>query len=497
MKRGIHPVDAIAAEMAREETRRQFFGRGIQGIGAVALASLLGEEAKAAGTSTPEATGGLPSLPHFPPTAKRCIYLHLVGAPPQMELFDYKPGMKDFFDKDLPESIRKGQRLTTMTSGQSRFPIAPSIFKFAQYGQNGTWISELLPYTAKMVDDIAIVRSMHTEAINHEPAITFFQTGNMIAGRPCIGSWINYGLGSMNNDLPTFVVLQAKHSHPRANVQAISSRLWSAGFLSGQYSGVSLRSGGDPVLFINNPDGVPTEMRRRMLDALGEMNQLTFQRLADPETKTRIAQYEMAFRMQSSVPELTDVSNEPESTYQLYGEEAKNPGSFAQTCLMARRLVERNVRFVQVYHRGWDVHGNLPEVLPSQCKDVDQACYGLVQDLKQRGLLDDTLVIFAGEFGRTIYSQGKLTATDYGRDHHPRCFSLWMAGGGIKGGVVHGETDEFSYNITRDPVHVRDFQATVLRLFGIDHDRFSYKYQGLDVKLTGVEKAYAVKALLA
>ena len=496
MKRHTHPVDSIANEMAREESRRQFFGRGIQGIGALALASLMQEEG-IAGDGSPSPVGGLPGLPHFPPTAKRCIYLHLVGAPPQMDLFDYKPGMKDLFDKDLPESIRKGQRLTTMTSGQSRFPIAPSIFKFAQYGQNGTWISELLPHTAKMVDDIALVRSMHTEAINHEPAITFFQTGNMIAGRPCIGSWVNYGLGSMNQDLPAFVVLQAKHTHPRANVQAISSRLWSAGFLSGQYSGVSLRSSGDPVLFINNPDGVPQEMRRRMLDALGEMNQQTFQRLADPETKTRISQYEMAFRMQSSVPEMTDVSKEPASTYELYGEEAKTPGSFAQTCLMARRLVERNVRFVQVYHRGWDVHGNLPEVLPSQCRDVDQACYALVQDLKQRGLLKDTLVIFAGEFGRTIYSQGKLTATDYGRDHHPRCFSLWMAGGGIKGGVVHGETDEFSYNITKDPVHVRDFQATILRLFGIDHDKFSYKYQGLDVKLTGVEKAEVVKALLA
>jgi uncharacterized protein (DUF1501 family) len=338
---------------------------------------------------------------------------------------------------------------------------------------------------------------MHTEAINHEPAITFFQTGNMIAGRPCIGSWVSYGLGSMNSDLPSFVVLQAKHTHPRANVQAISARLWSAGFLSGQYSGVGLRSGGDPVLFINNPDGVPMEMRRKMLDALGEMNQQTFQKLSDPETKTRIAQYEMAFRMQSSVPELTDLSKEPESTYALYGEEAKKPGTFAQTCLMARRLAERNVRFIQVYHRGWDVHGSLPEVLPSQCKDVDQGAYALVQDLKQRGMLEDTLVIFAGEFGRTIYSQGKLTATDYGRDHHPRCFSLWMAGGGIKGGVVHGTTDEFSYNITENPVHVRDFQATIMHLFGLDHDRFSYKYQGLDVKLTGVEKASVVKAILA
>jgi uncharacterized protein (DUF1501 family) len=301
----------------------------------------------------------------------------------------------------------------------------------------------------------------------------------------------------MNQDLPTFVVLQARHNHPRANVQAISARLWSAGFLSGEYSGVSLRSSGDPVLFINNPDGVPTNVRRGMLDALGKMNELTFQRLGDPETKTRIAQYEMAFRMQTSVPELTDLSKEPESTWNMYGPDARSAGSFAQSCLMARRLAERGVRFVQVYHRGWDVHGLLPEVLPSQCKEIDQPCWALIQDLKQRGMLEDTLVILAGEFGRTIYSQGKLTETDYGRDHHPRCFSLWMAGGGIKGGVVHGETDEFSYNIVRDPVHVRDFQATILHLFGIDHERFSYKYQGLDVRLTGVERAAPVKAILA
>jgi hypothetical protein len=492
MGAGGHPIDAVARQMVAEETRRRFFSRTAQGIGALALSSLLGESALAA-----DAIGGQPGLPHFAPRAKRCIYLHLVGAPPQMETFDYKPKMKELFDKDLPESIRQGQRLTTMTSGQTRFPVAPSIFGFSQHGRSGAWVSELLPYTARMVDDIAIVRSMNTDAINHEPAITFFQTGLMVAGRPCIGSWLSYGLGSMNQNLPSFVVLQAKHNHPKANVQAISARLWSAGFLSGQYSGVSLRSAGDPVLFISNPDGVPTEVRRGMLDGLSEMNQLTFQKLADPETKTRIAQYEMAFRMQSSVPELSDLSGEPEGTWKAYGEEARNPGSFAQSCLMARRLAERGVRFVQVYHRGWDVHGNLPEVLPSQCKEIDQPCYALVQDLKQRGMLDDTLVILAGEFGRTIYCQGKLTPTDYGRDHHPRCFSLWMAGGGIKGGVVHGETDDFSYNITQDPVHVRDFHATILRLFGIDHERFTYKYQGLDMKLTGVERAQVVKALLA
>jgi uncharacterized protein (DUF1501 family) len=384
-----------------------------------------------------------------------------------------------------------------MTSGQTRFPIAPSIFKFHQHGKSGAWISELMPYLGKMVDKVAIIRTMNTEAINHEPAITFIQTGFMIAGKPCLGSWVSYGLGSMNEDLPAFVVMNATHSHPKANVQAISARLWSAGFLSGEYSGVALRSGVDPVLYINNPDGVAPNVRRRMLDSLSELNQIQHQRIGDPETLTRIKQYEMAFRMQSSVPDLTDLSKEPESIYKLYGEDARRPGTYAHRALMARRLVERGVRFVQVYQRGWDVHGNLPEVLPSQCKDVDQANWALIQDLEQRGLLDETLVIWGGEFGRTIYSQGKLTATDYGRDHHPRCFSLWLAGGGIKGGVVHGDTDEFSYNIVKDPVHVRDLQATILHCLGIDHERFTFKFQGLDQRLTGVEKAEPVKAILA
>ena len=464
------------------ETRRQLLGRGASGLGVAALSAMLGKASSV--------------LPHFPPKAKRAIYLHMVGAPPQHDLFDYKPGMKDWYDKDLPDSIRRGQRLTTMTSGQTRFPIAPTVFKFAQHGKSGTWLSELLPYTARMVDDIAVIRSMHTEAINHEPAITFIQTGFMIAGKPCMGSWISYGLGSMNQDLPTFVVLNASHSNSKANVQAISARLWSAGFLSGQYSGVALRSGGEPVLYINNPDGVNGKVRRRMLDALSELNQIQYQELGDPETQTRIAQYEMAFRMQSSVPELTDLSKEPARTYEMYGEDARKGGTFANSCVMARRLIERGVRFVQIYHRGWDVHGLLPEVLPSQCKDVDQPAWALVQDLKARGMLDDTLVIFGGEFGRTIYSQGKLTPTNYGRDHHPRCFSLWMAGGGIKGGVVHGETDEFSYNIVSNPVHVRDFQATILHQFGIQHDKFTFKYQGLDQKLTGVEPARVVKEIL-
>jgi uncharacterized protein (DUF1501 family) len=498
----MHPEE----EAVLAETRRQFFGKGARGLGSLALLSLLAEETARAGNGqapspaaiAPGAANGLPGLPHFAPKAKRAIYLHMLGAPPQLETFDYKPGLHKYFDTDLPESIRSGQRLTTMTSGQARFPIAPSIFKFQQYGKSGAWVSELLPHTAKMVDDIAIIRTMHTDAINHEPAITFLQTGFMIAGKPCIGSWLAYGLGSMNKSLPTFIVLNATHSNPKANVQAISARLWSAGFLSGQYSGVALRSGGDPVLYIGNPDGVPVKIRRRMLDALGELNQMQAAKLSDPETQVRIAQYEMAFRMQASVPDLTDLSKEPESTYKLYGEDARKGGTFANCCLMARRMMERDVRFVQVYHRGWDVHSILPEVLPSQCRDVDQGAWALVQDLKARGLLDETLVIWGGEFGRTVYSQGKLTATDYGRDHHPRCFSLWMAGGGIKGGVVHGETDEFSYNVVKDPVHIRDFQATILNRFGIEDQRFTFKFQGLDQKLTGTEKkAVVVKDILA
>ncbi len=490
-------ASGLADEAVRLETRRQFFARGASGLGVAALASLVSDESMARAATKLDAGGGLPHLPHFAPKAKRAIYLHMVGAPPQMETFDYKPAMKDWFDKDLPDSIRKGQRLTTMTSGQDRFPIVPSSFKFKQYGKNGAWVSELLPYTARMVDDLAIIRSMHTEAINHEPAITFIQTGQQIPGRPCIGSWVSYGLGSMNQDLPTFVVLNASHTHPKANVQAISARLWSSGFLSSRFAGVALRAGVDPVLYINNPDGVPTELRRRMLDALGEMNRVQHEEIGDPETLSRIEQYEMAFRMQASVPELTDLSKESASTYELYGEEAKNPGTFAHSCLMARRLVERDVRFVQIYHRGWDVHREVPQVLPSQCKDVDQGCWGLVQDLKQRGLLDDTLVIWGGEFGRTIYCQGTLTDETYGRDHHPRCFSLWMAGGGVKGGTVYGETDEFSYNIVRDPVHVRDFQATLLHLFGINHELFSFRHQGLDKRLTGVEPAKVVAPILA
>ena len=478
------------------ETRRHFFRRGAKGIAGIALGSLLAEDLLAAG-GTAETVGGLAHLPHFAPKAKRCIYLHMMGAPPQMDLLDYKPKMREWYDKDLPESVRRGQRLTTMTSGQARFPIAPSVFDFKQHGGNGAWISELLPYTARMVDDIAIIRSMHTEAINHEPAITFIQTGRQIPGRPCIGSWLAYGLGSMNRDLPTFVVMNAEKSHPKAGVQAISAKLWSSGFLSPKYAGVGLRGGDEPVLYLKDPGGVNREVRRKMLDGLGELNRMRHQEVGNPETLARIEQYEMAFRMQTSVPEMSDLSGEPASTFKRWGEEAKQPGKFQNAALMARRLVERGVRFVQIYHRGWDVHSSAPEVLPAQARDVDKASWALIQDLKERGMFEDTLVIWGGEFGRTIYSQGQLTPTNYGRDHHPRCYSLWMAGAGVKGGVVHGETDDFSYNIVKDPVHIRDYQATILHLFGIDHERFTYRHQGLDAKLTGVEPAHVVKALLA
>ncbi len=483
---------SLVNEYVRNETRRRFLGRGANAVGMAAFASLMGGESRVEGMEKIPA-----SLTHFAPKAKRVIYLHMVGGPSQLDLYDYKPKMGEFYDKDLPESVRMGQRLTTMTSGQKRFPVAPSKYKFKQHGKSGMWVSEMLPHTAKMVDDMCFIRSMNTEAINHEPAITLMQTGNMITGRPCLGSWASYGLGSMNENLPTFVVLVAKPSNTE-QVQAISARLWSAGYLSGEHAGVSFRSGGDPILYINNPDGVSPDVRRRTLDGLKALNEITYQRVGDPETHTRIQQFELAFRMQSSVPDLTDFSKEPESTFKLYGDDAKNkPGSFAHSALLARRMAERGVRFIQIYHNNWDHHGNLAGRMPDQCKDVDQPCWGLVQDLKQRGLLDETLVIWGGEFGRTIYSQGGLSKENYGRDHHPRCFTMWMAGGGSKPGTIHGETDDFSYNIVKDPVHIRDFHATVLHLLGFDHQKFSFRYQGLDQKLTGVEPARVVKALLA
>jgi hypothetical protein len=501
-RENIHPV---FEEWVRLETRRQFLRRGANALGMAALASLGGGAfAQAAGGAKPAGQGAAPALPafhgavppHFAPKAKRVIYLHMVGGPSQLDLYDYKPKMQEYYDKDLPESVRNGQRLTTMTSGQARFPIAPSMYNFKQYGQSGMWVSELLPHTAGMVDDMCFIRSMHTEAINHEPAITYMQTGNMVTGRPCFGSWVSYGLGSMNQDLPTFVVLVAQPSNTE-QVQAISARLWSAGYLPGEHAGVSFRAAGDPILYINNPPGVPSQVRRTTLDGLKALNEMNYKTVGDDETHTRIKQYELAFRMQSSVPDLTDLSKEPDTTYKMYGDDAKKPGTFANTVLMARRMMERGVRFVQVYHNNWDTHGNVKVRLPSQCKDVDQACWGLIQDLKQRGMYDDTLVIWGGEFGRTIYSQGGLSRDNYGRDHHPRCFTMWMAGGGSRPGTVYGETDDFSYNIVKDPVHIHDFHATVLRLLGYDHEKFTYRYQGLDQRLSGVEPANVIKELLA
>jgi hypothetical protein len=467
-------------------TRRHFLAAGSHLLGGAALASLLGDTARAEE----------PPRTHHAPKAKQVIYLHMVGGPPQMDLYDYKPVMNGWYDRDLPDSIRMGQRLTTMTSGQARFPIAPSKFRFARHGQSGMWVSELLPWTARMVDDMCFIRTMHTEAINHEPAITYMQTGNQVTGRPCLGAWASYGLGSLNRNLPTFVVLVARPSNTE-QVQAISARLWNAGFLPGEHAGVSFRSSGDPILYINNPPGVPSQIRRNTLDALNQLNEMNFEAIGDPETRTRIQQYEMAFRMQASVPELTNLSSEPEAVFRLYGDAARTPGTFANTVLMARRMVERGVRFIQIYHNNWDTHANVAGRLPDQCRDVDQACYGLVQDLKAKGLFDSTLIIWGGEFGRTIYSQGGLSRQNYGRDHHPRCFTMWMAGGGSRGGAIYGTTDDFSYNIVEDPVHIRDFHATVLQLLGFDHQRFSYRHQGLDMRLTGVEPARVVEELLA
>jgi uncharacterized protein (DUF1501 family) len=474
-------------------TRRQFFRKTGTGLGVAAMASLLGKE----GLSAAQPMGNM-SIPQFAPKAKRAIYISLIGAPSQLDTFDYKPELKKRFKEDLKTYLAKeGERLTGMTSGQAAFPLAPSIFKFNQHGESGTWVSELLPWTAKMADDLCVIKSMHTDAINHEPANQLIYTGSMVNGKASMGSWMSYGLGSMNEDLPSFVVLHAKHTSPFANVQAISSRLWGSGYLPGKYSGVSLRSLGDPVLFLEDSPGVPRELRRSMLDVLGKLNQKSYDAIQDPEIQTRMQQYEMAYRMQRSVPELADLSSESEHTYNLYGDESKNRGTFANSALMARRLLERGVRFVQIFHRGWDQHGDLPRDLTSQCKDVDQACYGLIQDLKQRGMLEDTLVICGGEFGRTVYSQGALSETNYGRDHHPRCFSLWMAGGGIKSGQTYGETDDMSYNITQNPVHVRDLHATILHALGIDHERMTYKFQGLDQRLTGVEPAKVIKDLFA
>ena len=477
------------------QTRRQFFGASGVRLGGAALALLAGRRATAAEQPAARVNPPLAGLPHFAPTAKAVIYLHMNGGPSQIDTLDYKPKLADHFNADLPASVRMGQRITTMTSGQARLPVAPSMFKFAQHGNSGTWVSELLPYTAKHVDDIALVKTVHTNAINHDPACTFVMTGSEVPGKPSIGAWLSYGLGSETNDLPAFVVLTPWWTS-RGAAQALFSRMWANGFLPGKYSGVALRSVGDPVLYVQNPDGVSGPNRRAMLDALGTLNQRTFDRYGDPDTLTRIAQYEMAFRMQSSVPDLTDLTKETQATLDLYGPEVKKPGSFAASALLARRMVERGVRVVQILHRGWDQHGNLPADIRSQCFDTDQPTAGLLADLKRRGLLDSTLVVWGGEFGRTVYSQGTLTKTTYGRDHHPRNFCMWLAGGGVKGGQVYGETDDFSYNVAENPAHVNDLNATVLHCLGIDHAKFAFKFQGLDQKLTGVEEQHVIRALL-
>src|SRR5262245_56136438 len=443
------------------QTRRQFFGRSAIGIGAAALGSLLNKDIFSSPAETAPSSGALSGLPHFTPKAKRVIYLFQSGAPSQMDLLDYKPQLQDLHATELPGSVRMGQRLTAMTATQDRFPIAASRFKFARHGASGAWLSELLPHTARVADDLCFIKSMHTEAINHDPAITFFQTGAQLAGRPSIGAWLSYGLGSENSDLPAFVALVSNGSG-NPNDQPLYDRLWGSGFLPTRYQGIKFRSAGEPVLFLSNPAGLGETTRRRMLDDLAKLNAMQFEELGDPEITTRIAQYELAYRMQTSVPELTDVSHEPQHIFELYGPDSKKPGTFAANCVLARRLAERGVRFIQLFHRGWDQHTNLPKQIVGQSSDTDQASAALITDLKQRGLLNDTLVVWGGEFGRTVYCQGRLTAEDYGRDHHPRCFTIWLAGGGIKPGISHGETDDYCYNIARDPVHVHDLHATIL-----------------------------------
>jgi hypothetical protein len=472
-------------------TRRRFFGTAARtvgaGLGAAALASLVGAAPAQAAVRAADGGAGQPRLvpPHFAPKAKHVIYMHMEGAPSQLDLFDYKPHLHDRFDEDLPDSIRQGQRFTTMTSGQSRFPVAPSMFKFHRHANNedGAWLSELLPYTGSVAKELCFINSMRTEAINHEPGITFFQTGTQQPGRPSFGSWASYGLGSESANLPSFVVLI---SQGFGNMQALAARFWGSGFLPSEHQGCKLRAGENAVLHLKDPDGVSRTDRRRMLDLVTRLNQEEFAETLDPEVQARIAQYEMAYRMQMSVPELTDFSDEDPGTLAMYGPEVSKPGTFAANCLLSRRLVERGVRFVQLYMRGWDQHNNLPGELRAQCAAVDQAQAALVMDLKRRGLLDQTLVLWGGEFGRTVYSQGALARDNYGRDHHPRCFSVWMAGGGIKPGITYGKTDDYSYNIVENPVEVHDLHATMLHLLGLDHKRLIYRHQGRDYRLTDV-----------
>ncbi len=475
-----------------EINRRHFFGRTATGIGGVALASLLNENLFAK-PKLPDLLSGLPGVPHFAPKAKRIIYLFQSGAPSQVDLFDHKPSLEKLNGKNLPDSIRQGQRLTGMTSRQKNFPVAKTFSPFRAHGQCGTQISDLLPWHSKIVDEMCLIRSMHTEAINHDPAITFFQTGHQQPGRPSAGAWASYGLGSSNKDLPAYVVLLSKNTDPQA--QPLYARLWGSGFLPSNHQGVKFRSGSDPVLYLKDPTGDTPKGRRQLLDSLSELNQIRQAETGNPEINTRIAAYEMAHRMQMSVPDLTDLSKEPESTFKLYGEEARIPGSHAANCLLARRLCERDVRFIQLYHRGWDHHSNIPGRHPKITKETDQGSAALVMDLKERGLLKDTLVIWGGEFGRTVYRQGG-NAKSFGRDHHPRCFSLWMAGGGVKGGMTYGQTDDWCYNIAKNPVHVHDLNATILHLLGINHERLTYRYQGRDYRLTDVH-GEVVKNILA
>jgi hypothetical protein len=477
-------------------SRRAFLQKSSMGIGLAALSSLL-PSCQSAPTRNLNETAAF-NLPHFFPKAKRVIYLFQSGGPAQMELFDYKPLLSQRDGEELPESIRKGQRLTGMTAHQASKPLKGAAYSFKQYGQSGAWVSDLLPYTAKVVDELCFVKSLHTEAINHDPAMTFFQTGSQLSGRPSMGSWLNYGLGSLNENLPAFCVLLSKGSGRVAAAQPLSARLWGTGFLPSKYQGAQFRSGKDPVLYLSNPEGIEHHSRRRMLDNLKALNKIYHQEVNNPEVNTRIAQYEMAYRMQTSVPEVMDVSNEGEEVYELYGPESRIPGTYAANCLLARRLAERDVRFIQLYHQGWDHHNNLPEHIAKQCKDTDQASAALIIDLKRRGLLEDTLVIWGGEFGRTNYSQGQglNKGERYGRDHHPRCFTAWMAGGGIKPGISYGQTDDFGYNIIKDPVHVHDFQATILHLLGINHEKLIFKHQGRRYRLTDVH-GELVKGILA
>ena len=460
-------------------TRRSFLGLSSTCLGAAALNSLLNKSAIGQNSGAP-----LSGMPHFAPKAKRVIYLFQSGGPSQHELWDYKPKLMDMVGNDLPPSVRGNQRVTAMTSGQLSFPIVPSLYKFDQHGESGAWVSELMPHTAKIVDDLAFIKSMHTEAINHDPGITFFQTGAQLAGRPSIGAWLDYGLGSMNEDLPSFVAMVSIGSGNGG--QPLYDRLWGSGFLPTKHQGVKFLASGDPVLYLSNPPGVQSQTRRRFLDDLARLNELTGSEYGDPETSTRISQYEMAYRMQTSVPELNDLSDESQATLDRYGPDVQRPGSFARNCLLARRLAERDVRFIQLFHRGWDQHTRLPSGIRNQARDVDQPQAALVQDLKERGLLDDTLVVWGGEFGRSVYCQGRFTEEVYGRDHHPRCFTMWMAGGGVKPGVTIGETDDFSYNIVKDPVHVHDLHATILHLLGVDHTKLTFHYQGRDFRLTDV-----------